>query len=131
MLMNHTNFHFTQIQDKTNDLNLNVFGPFLTIFGHFCPIGTFSKRNLALSHTTIYGHLTLCQVSEGPTERQTLFYRTLLAEAGGSKICKWKTSFKIKYVNKNFVNFIQISTASCIYFEAMKWCWTNFQMQVA
>ena len=30
------------------------------------------------------------------------------------KIHKWKTSFKIKYVNKNFVNFIQISTASHI-----------------
>ena len=26
------------------------------------------------------------------------------------KIRKWKTSFQINYVNKNFVNFIQIST---------------------
>ena len=30
------------------------------------------------------------------------------------KIRKWKNSFKKKYVNKNFVNFIQISTASHI-----------------
>ena len=30
------------------------------------------------------------------------------------KICKWKTNFKIKYVNKNFVNFIQISTPTHI-----------------
>ena len=30
------------------------------------------------------------------------------------KIFKWKTSFKIRYVNNDFVNFIQISTASCI-----------------
>ena len=30
------------------------------------------------------------------------------------KIRKWKTSFKFKYVNKNFVNFIQVSTASRI-----------------
>ena len=30
------------------------------------------------------------------------------------KICKWKSSFKfkIRYVNKNFVDFIQISSAS-------------------
>ena len=42
------------------------------------------------------------------------------------KIRKWKTGFKIRYVNKNFVNFIQTSTASCIW--AMKWCWTNYQM---
>ena len=32
---------------------------------------------------------------------------------------------------KIFVNFIQISIASHIYFEATKWCWTNCQMQVA
>ena len=34
--------------------------------------------------------------------------------ASHEKTCKWKTSFKIKYVNKTFVNFIQISTASRI-----------------
>ena len=34
--------------------------------------------------------------------------------ASNEKICKWKTSFKIKYVNKNFVNFMQVSTTSHI-----------------
>ena len=34
--------------------------------------------------------------------------------ASYEKICKGKTSFNIKYVNKNFVNFIEISTASCM-----------------
>ena len=40
MLMNHENFRFTQIADKNNDViflkspKSNVFGPFLTIFGH-------------------------------------------------------------------------------------------------
>ena len=33
--------------------------------------------------------------------------------ASNEKVCKWKTSFKVIYVNKNFVNFIQIPTASC------------------
>ena len=36
---------------------------FLTIFGNFCPMGFFPK-NLALSHTTTYGPLTSCNVSE-------------------------------------------------------------------
>ena len=34
--------------------------------------------------------------------------------ASYEKIHKQNTSFKIKYVNKNFVNFIQISIASRI-----------------
>ena len=38
------------------------------------------------------------------------------------KICKWKTSFNIKYVNKNFVNFIQRATASHI------WLWSYEMM---
>ena len=75
-----------------------VFAPFLTIFGHFCPIGIFSK-NLALSHVTIYEPLTPCYVWQKtnepilrkPTDRRkdrrkdrwALFYRTVAAEAGG------------------------------------------------
>ena len=60
MLMNHKNFHFTKITDKTNDTIFkkksknHVFRPVLTIFGPFCLMGIFSK-NPALSHTTIYG----------------------------------------------------------------------------
>ena len=43
MLMNHEKFHFTQIPDKTNDM-ISVFGPFLTIFGHFLPNGDFLQK---------------------------------------------------------------------------------------
>ena len=42
------NFRFTQIPDKTNDMIFlksknAVFGPFLTIFGHFCPMSQFAN----------------------------------------------------------------------------------------
>ena len=65
MLMNHKNFHFTQIPDKTNDmiflkspktLFLGHFWPFLVIFAQ----REFYPKNLALSHITIYGPLTPC-----------------------------------------------------------------------
>ena len=46
MLMNHKNFRFTQIPDKTNDMI------FLKIF--------FFPKNPALSRITIYGPLTPC-----------------------------------------------------------------------
>ena len=52
MLMNHKNFHFTQIPDKTNDVTFLKFWPFwppwpfFTIFGHFCPMGMFFKKIL-------------------------------------------------------------------------------------
>ena len=70
----------------------------------------FFPKNLALSHTTIYGPLAPCEVSEktnvpilrkltdrqkdGWKDGQTLFYRTLMAEAKGptrSRIpsCMW------------------------------------------
>ena len=117
MLMNHKNFHFTQIPDKTNDviflkspktMFLGHFWPFLVIFAQW----GFFPKNPALSHTTIYGPLTPCQVSEKTnepilrkftdrqkdgrmeewtdrrTDRWTLFYRTLPAKAGGPKIKK-------------------------------------------
>ena len=65
MLMNHKNFHFTQIPDKTNDMIflkspktmfLGHFWPFLVIFAQW----GFFPKNPALSHTTIYGPLTSC-----------------------------------------------------------------------
>ena len=73
MLMNHKNFHFTQIPDKTNDviflkspktMFLGHFWPFLVIFARW----GFFPKNPALSHTTIYGPLTPCQVSEKTNE---------------------------------------------------------------
>ena len=108
MLMNHKNFHFTKIPDKTNDviflkspktMFLGQFWPFLVIFARW----GFFPKNLAVSHTTIYGPLTPCKVSEKNNEsiprkltdrrkdrrkdrRQNLFHRTLPAEAGGPVI---------------------------------------------
>ena len=73
MLMNHKNFHFTQIPDKTNDMIflkspktmfLGHFWPFLVIFARW----GFFPKNLAVSHTTIYGPLTPCKVSEKNNE---------------------------------------------------------------
>ena len=58
MLMNHNNFHFTQIPDKTNDMIFlkspknHVLGPFLTDGDFF--------QEIQLCYTTIYGLLTLC-----------------------------------------------------------------------
>ena len=69
MLMNHKNFYFTQIPDKTNDviflkspktMFLDHFWPFLVIFAWW----GFFPKNSALSHMTIYGPLTACWVSE-------------------------------------------------------------------
>ena len=51
MLINHKNFHFTQIPEKTNDVIFlkspkTLFaGHFLTIFGHFCLMEIFSKKS--------------------------------------------------------------------------------------
>ena len=65
MLMNHKNFHFTQIPDKTNDviflkspktMFLGHFWPFLVIFAQW----GFFPKNPALSHITRYGPLTPC-----------------------------------------------------------------------
>ena len=110
MLTNQKNFRFTQIPDKTNDAIFwkNSKKPcFWTIFdhfGHFCPMGIFSK-NPALPHTTIYGpkhhakfqKKLMSQFRENHrrkdgrkdrrrderTDGQTLFYRTLPAKSGG------------------------------------------------
>ena len=65
MLINHKNFCFTQIPDKTNNV---IFQSPKTLFcGHFwqflvtfAPWGFFTKKNLALSKTTIYGPQTPC-----------------------------------------------------------------------
>ena len=78
MLMNNKNVRFTQIPDKTNDIIFlkspktffwmaqKVFGPFLS-FLLFLPNGDFAQ-NIRLSHTTIYGPLTLSYVLEKTNE---------------------------------------------------------------
>ena len=63
ILMDHRNFHFTQIPDNTNHviflkspviMFLDYFWPFLVIFARW----GFFPKNLALSHTFIYEPLT-------------------------------------------------------------------------
>ena len=43
ILMNHKNFHFTQIPDKTNDV-IFLKSPKTMFLGHFCLMGIFSKK---------------------------------------------------------------------------------------
>ena len=99
MLMNHKNFHLTQIPDKTNDA-IFLKSPKTKFMGHFLVIFAwwgFFPKNPALSHATIYGPLTACYLLEKTNEPiprkltdrwkdgHTLFYRTLLAKARGPK----------------------------------------------
>ena len=58
-----TNFRFIQIPDKTNHMIFlkspnSVFGTFLTIFGHSCPMRFFPK-NLAVTHNYIWARNTM------------------------------------------------------------------------
>ena len=67
--MNHKNVHFTQIPNKTNDIIFlkNPKNMFLGHFWSFLPDGDFFQK-IWLSHTTIYGPLTPCCVSEKTNE---------------------------------------------------------------
>ena len=65
MLINHKNFHLTQIPDKNNDaiflksqktLFWGIFDHFWSFFAPRC----ISSKNPALLHTTIHGPLTVC-----------------------------------------------------------------------
>ena len=56
MFINHKNFDFTQIPDKTNDA-IFLKSPKTKFLGHFWPFfpaGDFFQK-IRLSHTTIYG----------------------------------------------------------------------------
>ena len=68
MLMNHKNFDFTQIPGKTKDV-VFLKSPKTMFCGLFLPDGDFLQK-IWLSHTTIYGPLTLCQVLEKPIPRK-------------------------------------------------------------
>ena len=61
MLMNHKNFHFTNISDKTHDV-IFLKSPKNMFLGHFYQTVIFSKK-IRLCHTIIYGPLTPCYVS--------------------------------------------------------------------
>ena len=80
MLMNHKNFDFTRIPDKTNDV-IFLKSPKTMLLGHFWTIlvifarWEFFPKNLALSDITIYGPLTRCEFS-GKTNQPILRKRT-------------------------------------------------------
>ena len=101
MLMNHKNFHLTQIPDKSNDTiflkspKTMFFGPILTVFGHFCQVEIFSKKSSSVTHNYIWAPKTMLRFrkklmsqswenlwTDRRTDGQTLFYRNLPAEAG-------------------------------------------------
>ena len=52
MLINHKNFHFTQIPDETNDVNFlkSLKNMFLGHFWPFLPDGIFSKKSGSVIH---------------------------------------------------------------------------------
>ena len=58
VLMNHNNFQFTQIPDKTNDMiflkSPETIQKVWVIFGHFCLMGIFSKKSQYSCHTQLY-----------------------------------------------------------------------------
>ena len=65
MLMNHKNFRFTQIPGKTKDMiflktpNTLFLGLFLTIFGHLCLMGIFSKKSGSVPSNYIWAPNTI------------------------------------------------------------------------
>ena len=65
MLMNHKNFHFTQIPDKTNDViflkspETMFLGHFLTIFGQFWQMRTFFEESGSVTHNYILAPNTM------------------------------------------------------------------------
>ena len=92
--MNHKNFYFTQIPNKTNDvIFLKSPGPFLTIFTWW----EFFPKNPAVTHNYIWTPNIMLRFrkklmsqsqenlwADGRRDRQTIFYRTLPAEARGT-----------------------------------------------
>ena len=98
MLMNHNNFHFTQIPEKINDM-IFLKSPKTMFSGHFrsfLPDGEFFQK-IRLCHTQLYMdpyHHPKFQKelmsqsrenlwTDGRIDGQALFYRILRAEAGG------------------------------------------------
>ena len=104
MLMDHKNF-CSPIPDETNDLIFfkspknTVFGAFLTIFGHFCLMGIFSKNSGSVTHNYVWTPNTklsfrknwansepiLRKLTDRWKDEQTLFHRTLPTMAGAPK----------------------------------------------
>ena len=97
MLMNHKNFHFTQISDKINDVIF--WKSSKTMFsGHFCPMGTLSKKSGSVTYNYIWAPNTMLsfmkkisrsreKLTDRRKDGKTLFNRTLPGEPGGPIRC--------------------------------------------
>ena len=72
--MNHSNFHFTQIPDKTNDV-IFLKSPETLFLRHFWSFLSdfFSQKNPALSHRTIYEPLNYEKNRRLPVQLRKLF----------------------------------------------------------
>ena len=93
--MNHSNFDFTQIPDKTNDM-IFLKSPKSHALGPFLPDGIFSKKSSSVTqlymdsyHYTKFQKKLMSQSQEnlwadGRKVRQTVFYRTLPTETRGT-----------------------------------------------
>ena len=93
MLMNHKNFHFTQISDKTNDvvffknpktMFLGHFWSFLVIFGQWGFLPKNPAKFQKKTNEQIPRKL-MDRRKGGRADEQILFYRTLTAKARGPK----------------------------------------------
>ena len=58
IVMNHRNFHFTQIPEKTNDV-IFLKSPETMFLGHFCPMGFFSKKSGSVTYNYIWALNTM------------------------------------------------------------------------
>ena len=121
MLMNHKNFCFTQIPDKTNDMIFwkslktlfwDKFWPLLVIFARW----GFFPKNPAVACNYIWAPNTMLsfflkkepilrQLTDRRKEGRTLFYRTLPAEARGPI-----------NITKNGGTFIHFLLKACVSF---------------
>ena len=58
IVMNHRNFHFIQIPEKTNDV-IFLKSPETMFLGHFCPMGFFSKKSGSVTYNYIWALNTM------------------------------------------------------------------------
>ena len=107
MLMNHNNFHFTQISDKTNDI-IFLKSPKTVFLSHFLPFLVIFAREdffqkIWLCHTQLYmapqhhakfkkklmsqsqENLWTDKRTDGRTDGQTLFHRPFQPRLGVQK----------------------------------------------
>ena len=116
MLMNHKNFHFTQIPDKTNDV-IFLKSPKTMFLGHFwsfLPDGDFfSPKTPSVTHNYIWAPNTILSFkktnkpiprkrTDRRTDGQTLLYRTLPAEARSPVIyllCDFKYCLLMQFLH--------------------------------